>query len=687
MVEHTFLEEKLLQIPHQHVEQIHVALQWLAFSNTPLLENIGRHDQHPLTSDQLIEATFMPRKLSAIAHKRLSHKELVHMLGDIILFEEVPRRRWINDDTKVTSVRLADGALEVLLSEAFAHGPAATFAVNAAQAKETIAITCLLYLTELAGPQAKSTWVETADTYPLAHLAALFWIDFADTGRLSRNLAECIRSLLNGDPYIFKNWTKLFVQAGDAFLNSKHSSLVLAISHYSDAQTGEHAPPIVYAAAFNFPFIVEEILAQGQHINAAAGGSPVSALYMAVHQKHYEMASLLLRKGGDVAVRYTEPTGRYEYGWAVSPLYLACHKGYPREWIYLLLQDKSKLGRPGWRLEIAMESAARFGHLDCMEGLIDAGADLNKGTCHEQSYGCPLQAACDHGDEQVVRFLLEKGANPNTTGGQIWLGGVFTPLHMTAYRGKLAVVNLLLEHGADPNIQGGDLGNALIASIWNARTGSASDGSLEVVRILLQHEARPNEEWDVTTKLQDLNFNYVDDKKKPLSERIGPDLARWVKAETHDVDDTSPGNEAALRNKIDEKWECIHEGQRQKKFGYSCGCMNEKAFESRFKICTKIRKAAAVISNRLHEAGVSISDDNHLMLNAIQTAVAMERPNLVALLQEYGALMPAVIVTGAEQSVEDAESIARILRQRSSFQWTTRLSSGGYSSSGIAVLP
>ncbi|KAL8789300.1 MAG: hypothetical protein Q9213_001223 [Squamulea squamosa] len=665
MVESTFLEEKLLQIPHQHVEQIHVALQWLEFSNEPLLRNMGVYDQHPLTLDQLVEATFLPRKLSAIIHERLSHEDLVHMLGDIVFLEEVPRKRWINDDTNITSVRLADGVLEELLSESFAQGPATRFAFEEARAKETITITCLLYLTELDGPQAKQAWVETADTYPLAHLSALFWSDFVNTERPSPNLSECIRRLFIGDPYIFKNWTKLFVQADNAFTNSRHSSLISAISHYSDAQTGEHAPPIVYAAAFNLTFIVEELLAEAQPINAAAGGRPVSALYMAVHQKHYEMASLLLRGGGDVAEPYTEPTGKYEYGWTVSPLYWACLKGYERKWIDLLLQGGGKSGRPGWRLEVAMEEAARFGYLDCLKGLIDAGADLNK----------------------AVRFMLEKGANPNITGGKIWLGNVSTPLQMAAYRGNLAVVNLLLEHGANPNIQGGDLGNALIASIWHAQSISASTGSLEVVRTLLQHGASPDEEWDVITRLYELNFDYYDDKKKPLSERIGPELAKWVKIITYNVDDLSPGSEAALRKRIEEKWEAIHEGQRQKKFGYSCGCMNEKAFQARFKICTKVRKAAAVISNRLHEAGVSVSDDRRLMLNAILTAVATERPNLAVLLQEYGATMPAVVVTGPEQSIEDAERVARTLRQRPNFQTSTRSSTGSYVSSSGYALP
>ncbi|KAL8945414.1 MAG: hypothetical protein Q9183_008087, partial [Haloplaca sp. 2 TL-2023] len=245
------------------------------------------------------------------------------------------------------------------------------------------------------------------------------------------------------------------------YLNSKHSELLLDISHYSDEETGEHAPPIVWAAAFNLAFIVGELLAQGTPINDAGGGRGVTALYMAVHEKHYHLASFLLDSGGDVADQYQEPTGKDTYGWSLAPLYLTCHHDYPREWTDLLLKAKNKLGRPGWRLEVGMESAARFGRLECLEALLDAGADPNKGTGHEESYGCPLQAVCDNGNEGAVRLLLKKGADPNTTGGKIWLGHVHTPLQMAAFRGRLSIVKLLLEYGADPNIQGGDLGNAL----------------------------------------------------------------------------------------------------------------------------------------------------------------------------------------------------------------------------------
>ncbi|KAL9023493.1 MAG: hypothetical protein Q9180_008214 [Flavoplaca navasiana] len=333
-----------------------------------------------------------------------------------------------------------------------------------------------------------------------------------------------------------------------------------------------------------------------------------------------------------------------------------------------------------------MESAARFGRLHCLRALIEASADPSKGTGHEESYGCPLQAACDDGNENAVSFLLEKGADPNTIGSSTWLGNVHTPLQMAAYRGKLIVIKLLLEYGADPNIQGGDLGNALTAAIWSPNLGSGEDGRLAVVDFLLKSGAPAEEEWDMTTKLHDLNFDYSGNDKKSLSERFDSSLAEWIASKDYDKNDMSPGSEASLRRRIDEKWARIHEGRRQNKLQYMCGCMNQKAHTTRFRRLREIRLAGALISSRLHEAGISPSIAPYT-LNAIQTAIVMERPGLVALLQNHGAEIPTVIIPSAAQSVEDAESVTGILRQKTSFHYSTRRANGEVGSSGSATLP
>lgn len=90
----------------------------------------------------------------------------------------------------------------------------------------------------------------------------------------------------------------------------------------------------------------------------------------------------------------------------------------------------------------ALHFAAKNGHHDVVEVLLEKDADLNAalnkdGTTalHEAAYG---------GHEAVVRLLLEKGADPNAKDnyGQ-------TALHHAAYRGHEAVVRLLLGKSVD----------------------------------------------------------------------------------------------------------------------------------------------------------------------------------------------------------------------------------------------
>ena len=55
-----------------------------------------------------------------------------------------------------------------------------------------------------------------------------------------------------------------------------------------------------------------------------------------------------------------------------------------------------------------------------------------------------MHAACLHGHRDVVKFLIQKGANPNS--GDNWN---CTPLHNAAGSGHLQIVDMLCQGGAD----------------------------------------------------------------------------------------------------------------------------------------------------------------------------------------------------------------------------------------------
>ena len=86
--------------------------------------------------------------------------------------------------------------------------------------------------------------------------------------------------------------------------------------------------------------------------------------------------------------------------------------------------------------------------LDRYPKLLDAkrAQELGKPS-HGDGY-TPLQTAARHGRDEVVAFLIKKGADVNAADGY-----GYTPLHLAAEGGHLEVVKLLVSHGARTDVK------------------------------------------------------------------------------------------------------------------------------------------------------------------------------------------------------------------------------------------
>jgi ankyrin repeat protein len=86
--------------------------------------------------------------------------------------------------------------------------------------------------------------------------------------------------------------------------------------------------------------------------------------------------------------------------------------------------------------------AAFFGHRTIVEFLLKNGADV-KATARNAQKVTALHGAVARRDVEIVKMLLEAGADPNALQER-----GFVPLHDAAANGNAGLVELLLKHGA-----------------------------------------------------------------------------------------------------------------------------------------------------------------------------------------------------------------------------------------------
>jgi len=126
------------------------------------------------------------------------------------------------------------------------------------------------------------------------------------------------------------------------------------------------------------------------------------------------------------------------------------------------------------------------------------------GTAGENRY-TPLHRASFQGDPEVVRCLVDHGADINARDTDNW-----TPLYMACRCRRFETAQALLELGADPNICTTDRHTPLH---WACEIGVT-----DYVRILLQHGADPRaKDRSGTTPFDDV---FVLDRDNPAKEEI-----------------------------------------------------------------------------------------------------------------------------------------------------------------------
>jgi ankyrin repeat protein len=179
--------------------------------------------------------------------------------------------------------------------------------------------------------------------------------------------------------------------------------------------------PLIIASRAGNPAVVELLLAKGANPNARAARGQ-TALMWAVSNKHPEAVKVLLAHGVDLHAK----TDVWNQMMAVPP------HGLP-EYNRVIPQGG----------DTALMFASRVGDLASAKLLVDAGANVNDADAWGVS---ATTLATFSGFGELARFLLERGADPNTDKAG------FTALHCAIMRRDEKTVEGLLARGADPNV-------------------------------------------------------------------------------------------------------------------------------------------------------------------------------------------------------------------------------------------
>ena len=196
---------------------------------------------------------------------------------------------------------------------------------------------------------------------------------------------------------------------------------------------------------------VKEMLMADPRLAQAKDPKGVSAILKATYNGRKEVVAVLLASGIELNVFEAAATGQTERVRA------------------LVKRDGSLANAFSSDGFMPLGLAVFFGHLETVEALLAAGAEVNVVT-RESMKVTPLHSAAAARQLAIARVLIAHGAKVNA----IQPESGFTQLHEAALKGDIEFARLLLEHGADINAKMKDGKTPLAFAVEGAQTEMAS---------------------------------------------------------------------------------------------------------------------------------------------------------------------------------------------------------------------
>jgi len=317
----------------------------------------------------------------------------------------------------------------------------------------------------------------------------------------SKGLSAVFTSAANGKTDVLKYLlesganTELLNKAGDTPLmeTSKRplpESVKLLIEHKANvnAKGPRGHTALIYAGYNGQVENIKLLLAAGAEPNATANDGensrPYSALDLAEQEGHPEAAEILKKAG-------VKP------GSALADELVVASEAGQYEMVKALISKGAKVNSPDSHGAMALPTAVLFRQTEIVKLLLDEGADPNGASydANGSQLGLPLALAASQDDVEIVKLLLAKKANPNSTS----FDGT-TALAIATKRAQTEIVNVLKSAGA---VSGNEKPPQPSELLFMA----VSEGKLENVKSLLEHGTNPNvyDSFGSTPLLRSLN--------------------------------------------------------------------------------------------------------------------------------------------------------------------------------------
>ncbi|XP_034049550.1 ankyrin repeat and SOCS box protein 3 isoform X2 [Thalassophryne amazonica] len=199
------------------------------------------------------------------------------------------------------------------------------------------------------------------------------------------------------------------------------------IQAYVNSLTFEGESACYLAAQHGHVAVVRLLLNADADINQLTNDLSCS-LYAAVNGGHKEVVELLISKGAELDRPHTASC------WTC--LHQAVYEGHSE--IVRMLANVCNLEARDDHKITPLFLAAQYDRQDCLEILVNAGADVNS---QAEDLATPLLIASQEGHEGCVNFLLDHGANPNLVCSRDWPQ---FPIHAAAQFGHNNILRKLI---------------------------------------------------------------------------------------------------------------------------------------------------------------------------------------------------------------------------------------------------